>query len=112
MRKEQPQTHVEAVVVAEDELELGGKVADGAGHEAEEDGGGAADEAARGRDRDEAGDGARAEADGGPLALEAPVPEHPRQPADARGEVGDDARLRGAEVGGKGRAAVEAEPEG
>jgi hypothetical protein len=66
-------THIKAVVVAENKLELRGKVADGAGHKAKEDGGGRADETRAGRDGDEAGDGAGAEADGGPLALEAVV---------------------------------------
>lgn len=37
-------------------------------------------------------------------------PEHPRDSADAGGEVGDDARLGGAQAGGEGAAAVEAEP--
>ena len=37
-------------------------------------------------------------------------PEHPGQAADGRSEVGDDARLDGAQVGGERRAAVESKP--
>ena len=69
-----------------------------------------ADESRRRRDSDEASNGTRAEPDRRPLALEAVVPEHPSEAADARREVGDDARLRCAEVRCEGRAAVEAEP--
>ena len=69
-----------------------------------------ADESRRRRDSDEASNGTRAETDRRPLALEAVVPEHPGEAANARREVGDDARLRRAEVRRKGGAAVEPEP--
>ena len=69
-----------------------------------------ADESRRRRDSDEASNGTRAEADRRPLALEAVVPEHPGEATDARSEVGDDARLRRAEVRSERRAAVEPEP--
>ena len=69
-----------------------------------------ADETGRGGDGDQAGDGARAEADSRPLALETVVPEHPGETTHARSQVGDDARLDGAEVRGEGGAAVEPEP--
>lgn len=101
---------VEAVVVPEDKLELRREVADRAREHAVRDRRGAADESRAGGDSDKAGDRARAEADGAPFALEAPVPEHPGQPAHRRREVGDDARLDGAQVRGERRAAVEAEP--
>ncbi|THH13251.1 hypothetical protein EW146_g6947 [Bondarzewia mesenterica] len=58
----------------------------------------------------ETGDGARAEADDGPLALEAIIAEHPCKPTNAGSGIRDDARLHRTKVGTERRAAVETEP--
>ena len=68
------------------------------------------DETRTGCDGDEAGDGAGAEADGAPLALQTPIQCHPGKAADGRGDIGDDDGLDGAQVGADSRAAVEAIP--
>lgn len=94
----------------EDELELGRPVASGTTKNTESDGSGSTDESRSGGDGDESGDGARAETDDGPLALETPIPEHPGQSTDGGSQVGDDASLNGAQVGGESAAAVESEP--
>ena len=101
---------IESVVDAEHKLELGGVVAGHGADGAKDDGGPGGDVTRAGRDGDEAGDDAGAEADGGPLALETVVEQTPGEAADGGGEVGGDGGHDGAQVGGGGRAGVEAEP--
>ncbi|KAI3476989.1 hypothetical protein L1887_61419 [Cichorium endivia] len=101
---------VERIVVAEQVLEARGKVAGGTADDTEGNGSGSAHVTGSGRDGHETRDGAGAEADGGPLALEPPVPEHPGECTDRRGDLGDHHGLHGTQVGAERRAAVEAEP--
>jgi len=72
-------THVKSVIVAEQELELSGKVADSARHEAKEDRSWSTDVTRAWGDGDEASDSTRAETYDGPLSLETPVPKHPSE---------------------------------
>lgn len=103
-------TDIKTVVVAKHELELGRKVTDSTRHESKQDRRGATHKSRSRSDRHEARNRTRAESDSRPLALKAPIPEHPGQTTDRGSEVGDDARLRGTQIRGKGRAAVESEP--
>jgi hypothetical protein len=103
-------TYIETIVVTEEELELRSEVANRTSNNTEQDRGRATDEARRGGDRDKARDRAGAEADGRPLALETPIPEHPGEATDGRREVCHDARGRRTKVRGQGRATVEADP--
>jgi hypothetical protein len=103
-------THIKAVVVVKQELELRGKVACSPCNNTERNGCRGTDKARRGGDRNETRDCTRAKSDNGPLLLQTVIPEHPGEPSDARSEVGDDARLGGTEVGRECRAAVEPEP--
>lgn len=101
---------IEAVIVVEDELELGRPIASSATKNTESDSSGSTDESRSRGDGDESGNGTRAETDDGPLALETPIPEHPGQSTDGSSQVGDDASLNGAQVGGEGATTVESEP--
>lgn len=101
---------IESLIDANEDLDLGGEVASSTTNDAEDDSSPGRDETGAGRDGNETSDGARAEADGAPLALQAVVEEHPGEATHGRGEVGDDAGHDGTQVGGEGRAAVEAEP--
>ena len=69
---------IETVIVVEVELELGGKVTYGAGHETEEDGGWGTDETRTGRDRDQTGNGTRTETNSRPFTFEAVILCSPR----------------------------------
>lgn len=102
--------HIEGVVDAEEELDLGGKIAGDTGNDTENDGCPGVDETGSGSSSNETGDGTRAPADHGPLAGQAVIEETPSH----GGEHGSEARVPAghgsAEVGTKGRAAVESEP--
>lgn len=101
---------IESIVNTDEELELGSEVADDAANDAHDEGAPGGDEAGAGGDDDEAGDGTGAEANGGPLALEAEIEEDPGETAHRGGQVGVEAGDDGADVHGEGGAAVEAEP--
>lgn len=64
---------IKAIIVMEVEFELGGKVADGTGHESEEDGSGGTDETRTGGNGNQTGDGSGAETDSGPFTLKAVI---------------------------------------
>lgn len=62
------------------------------------------------RDGNQTRDSARTEADGGPLALQTVIPEHPSDATDRSSEVGDDAGLSRAEVRRQSTTTVKSEP--
>ena len=101
---------IEAVVDANEELDLGGEVADNGAHDTDDEAAPGSNETRRGRDGDEAGDGTGAETDGAPLLLESIIEEHPRNTTAGGSEVGDVASHNGADVHGQGGTAVEAKP--
>lgn len=121
---------VERIIDANQELELGGKVAADAGNNTNNDSAPVAvstqivtgegcqreeslpggHETSSRRDTDKTGDGTGAEANGAPLLLQAVVEQDPGQTGHGSGEVRHVARVDGLEVHGEGRAAVEAEP--
>lgn len=104
------ETHIKAVVVVKQELELSRKVANGTRNNAKRNSRRSPNEPRRRRDRNKTRDRTGAEPNDGPLLLEPVVPNHPRQPAHARRKVSHNARLSRTQVRGKGRAAVEPEP--
>src|ERR1700683_2059410 len=59
---------------------------------------------------DKTGDSTRAKTDSGPFLLKAIIPEHPCDTTHTSSQVGDDAGLRSAEIGGERRSAIETEP--
>lgn len=101
---------IERVVDADEELDLGAKVAADACGNAEDDAGPGIEEARGGSGGNEAGNGAGAPANHGPLLSKAEIEEAPghggKHGSQARVPAGHDS----AEVGAKGRATVEAEP--
>lgn len=101
---------IESVVDANQELELGGDVAYNTTDDAENDGSPGGNVTRAGSDGNETGNGTGAEADSGPLLLQAVVEKAPGDTTDRGGNVGDDAGHDGAQVSSEGRAAVEAEP--
>lgn len=102
--------HIERLIDAEHELELGSKVAaDTADNTKDESRPRGHITRSRG-DGDKTSNGTGAEADGAPLPLQPVIEQDPGQATDAGGNVGDDAGHDGTKVGGQGAAAVEAEP--
>ena len=102
--------HIERVVDADEELDLGAKVAGDTRDDTENDAGPRVDEA-RGRGGgDESRDAARAPADHGPLAGEAVVEDAPCHGSKHGGETRVPAGHDSTEVGAKGRATVETQP--
>jgi len=101
---------IERLVDSDEELDLGGKVTADTSDETDRDGSGSSDVTRGGGDTDKTGDGTGAKTDGGELALEPPVEQHPSDTADGGGEVGHDASLDGTKVGGESGSTVEAEP--
>lgn len=102
--------NIKSIIDANEELELGCKVAASAAHDANDYCAPGRHEACGGRDGDEAGDGTGAEANGAPFLLEAVVEENPDNTGAAGGEMRDVASYQGADVHCQDRAAVEAEP--
>lgn len=101
---------IQTVVNAKDKLELGGKVAHDSTDDTVDDSSPGGDET-RGRgDGNEAGNGTRAEADSGPLLLQAVVEQAPGDTGDGGSQVGDQAGHDGAQVSSQGGTTVEAEP--
>src|SRR5271169_6161977 len=102
---------VERVVIAEHVLEAGGApvAADAAG-DADRDRADRTDEARGGSDGDEAGDGARGDADDGWLTAMDPFDEHPGQRRDGGRNLGDGHRHARLHAGAHRRTSVEAEP--
>lgn len=96
------------VIDANPDLELGEQVGHDGREEANGDGERRRDEASSGRDGDETGNGAGAEADDAPLAGDAVVHQHPGDAGDGASQVGVNDREGGLEVGRKGRTAVAA----
>lgn len=101
---------IEAIIVVEDELELGRPIASSAAKNAKGNSSGSTDESRSRSDGNKSRNGTRAETDDGPLALETPIPEHPGQSTDGSSQVGDDASLNGAVVGRESATTVESEP--
>jgi hypothetical protein len=101
---------IHGLINANEELDLGGKVADDTANDTEDDGSPGGDVAGGRGDGDEAGNGTRAEADGAPLLVEAVIEQAPGEATDASSNVGNKASHDSAEVGSEGRATVEAEP--
>ena len=102
---------VERVVVLEDRLQLGaGQERHHAGEHADDDRARRVHEAGGGRDHDEAGDRARAEAEDGRLAAGDPLEQRPHAAGDRGGERRGHERVGGDAVGGDRAAGVEAVP--
>src|SRR6202034_2490322 len=102
---------IERVIVAEHVLEAGAApVADDAGGEADEERSHRADKAGGRRDGDEAGDGARADADDRRLAAHDPLDDHPGETGRRRGGVADRHCHAGLHPGAHRRAGIESEP--
>lgn len=102
--------HVEGLVDADEELDLGSKVTPDTSDETDRDGGRGTDVSGSGGDTDKTRDRTRAKTDGGELSLESPVEQHPGDTTDRSSEVGNDTSLDGAEVGGKSGSTVETKP--
>lgn len=102
--------HIEGLVNAEEELDLGSKVASDGTNNAKDNSRPGRDVTGTGRDGDETSNNAGAETNGAPLPLEAVVEQAPGKATDAGGNVRDQAGHDGAEVGGEGAATVKAEP--
>ena len=94
------------IVDANPDFELGEQVGHDGGEEADGNGERSADEASSGRDGDEPGDRASAEADDAPLSRDPVVHQHPRDAGNGSGEVCVHDRERGLEIGGESRSAV------
>lgn len=101
---------IEGLVDADEELELGGEVAADTADDADDEGTPGGDEASGRGDGNEAGDGAGAEANGGPLTLQAEIEQYPGQGGHGGGELGVVAGHDGADVHAQGGTAVETEP--
>ena len=102
---------VHAFVDLDPFVEVVAERADGAGQEADQRGEPDGDVASGGRDADEAGDGARAGADDGEVALGADVVDKdPAEDAEGGGGVGVKGGQHGADCAVEGGTAVEAEP--
>src|SRR5215472_18193874 len=102
---------VERIVIAEFVFDGGGHVeAEDAGEEADEERGHGLDEARRGGDGDESGDGSRDGAEDARLAVADPFGEHPAESGGSGGEVGGDEGAGRESGGGEGAAGVESEP--
>lgn len=101
---------VEGIVDANEELELGGKVAANGTDDADDEAAPGSDETRSGRNRNKTGNGAGAEANRAPFLLQAVVEQDPSDTADGGGQVGDEAGHDGADVHAQGGTTVEAEP--
>jgi len=102
--------YIESIINADEELELGRKVAGNTGHDAKYDGCPWGDKARARGNGNEARDSARAEANSAPLLLQAVVQNRPGEAGNASSEVGNNARHNGTYVGAQSRTAIEAEP--
>lgn len=102
--------HVEGVINADKELELGAVIAHDARDNAESNAGPGGDNSGSGSGGNESRDSARAPADEGPLLGKTVIAKAPSHGGEHGREAGVPAGHGGAEVGAKGRATVEAEP--
>lgn len=102
--------HVERIIDANEELNLGGEVAADAGDDSEQDRGPRRDEAGRRSGSDETRDGTGAPADKRPLPSQTEIENAPSHGAEHGRQAGVPAGHGCPEVGAEGRAAVEAQP--
>lgn len=101
---------VEGIVNANEELELGGKVAANSTHDTDDEASPRSHETRSRRNRNKAGNGAGAEANGAPFLLQTVIEQDPSNTTDGGSQVGDEAGHDGADVHAQGGTTVEAEP--
>lgn len=102
--------HIESIINAEVELDLGAKVAGNASNDTKQNTGPGSDDTGSGSGGDEARDGAGAPADERPLLGKAEIEKAPSHGGEHGSQAGVPAGHGSAEVGAESRAAVETEP--
>ena len=102
--------NVERIVDSEQELDLGAVVASRCANNAKDYSRPGGNETGARGDGDEASNDAGAESNGRPLLLKPIVQQTPCDSTDRGSQVGHNGGHDGAQVGGKGRAGVKAEP--
>lgn len=101
---------VEGIVNANEELELGGKVAANGTDNADDEASPGSNETRSGRNRNKASNGARAEANSAPFLLQTIIEQNPSNTTDRGSQVGDEAGHDGTNVHAQSGTTVEAEP--
>ncbi len=102
--------NIERFVDIQNELELGGKVADNSTNNAKDNSSPGCDVTGAGSDGYKSGNRTGAETDDRPLALETVVEKHPGESAHRSGKVSGNERHDSPNVGAQRRTTVEAKP--